>query len=109
MFTRYEQVIQEWQGNIWSPRQLRHRFAFGNAFIWPRVYLNSTETLTGATEMIVQSVAADGTSITFNDPVGSPTGSLFLGVENRSNGDVGWTPVIVSANGPIVIFGSFGA
>jgi len=83
--------------------------ASGNSFIWPRVYLNATETLVGATEMTVQSVAADGTSITFDDNVGFPTGSLFLGVENRNNGDVGWIAVTVAVSGPTVVFGSFGA
>lgn len=83
--------------------------ASGNGFIWPKVYLNATKTLAGATEMSVQSVAANGTSITFDDPVGFPTGSLFLGVENRDNGDVGWIPVTVTEGGPTVIFGSFGA
>ena len=83
--------------------------ASSDAFIWPRVYLNATKTLAGAVEMTVQSVDADGTSITFDDDVGFPTGSLFLGVENRNNGDVGWIPVTVFVNGPTVIFGSFGA
>lgn len=84
--------------------------AAGNSFIWPKVYLNTTETLSGATEMSVVSVETDGTGITFNDDAGAPTGSLFLGVENRVNGDVGWIPVTVAAAiGPIVLFGSFGA
>lgn len=72
--------------------------ATGSAFKWPKVYLNTTQTLVGATEMTVTSVAADGTSITFSDPSGAPTGSLFLGVENRNNGDVGWIAVTVTAS-----------
>jgi len=62
----------------------------------PRVYLNTSETLIGATEMTVTSFNAAGTSITFTDPVGSPTGSVFLGVENTSTGLVGWIAVTVN-------------
>ena len=52
----------------------------------PKVWLNSTATLSGATEMTVTSFNSAGTSITFTDPSGAPTGSLQLGVENRNNG-----------------------
>ena len=84
--------------------------AAGNSFIWPKVYLNTTETLVGATEMTISSVDIDGTSITFDDSVGPPVGSLFLGVENRVNGDVGWIAVTVTeAVGPTIVFGGFGA
>jgi len=85
--------------------------ASGDALLWPKVYLNDTETLIGATEMTVTAVASDGTSITFDDPPGTPFGAIFLGVENRRNGDVGWIAVTVSETdfGPTVIFGGFGA
>ena len=71
----------------------------GAAFIWPRVYLNTTQTLIGATEMTVTAANAAGTSITFDDPLGAPTGSLWLGVENQINGDVGWIAVTVTTSG----------
>lgn len=84
--------------------------AAGNSFIWPKVWLNTSETLIGATEMTISSVDIDGTSITFDDSVGPPVGSLFLGVENRANGDVGWIAVTVTESvGPTVVFGAFGA
>jgi hypothetical protein len=73
--------------------------AAGSSFIWPRVYLNTTQTLTGATELTVTSASADGTSITFDDPLGPPTGALFLGVENQNNGEVGWIAVTVTTSG----------
>jgi len=69
--------------------------ATGAAFIWPKVYLNTTEVLGGATEMTVTDANAAGTSITFDDPSGEPTGSIFLGVENRNNSEVGWIAVTV--------------
>ncbi len=73
--------------------------AAANAFIWPKVYLNTTETLIGATELAVTDASEDGTSITFDDAAGAPTGSLKLGVENRNIGFVGWIDVTVSAGG----------
>lgn len=84
--------------------------ASGNSFIWPKVWLNTSQTLSGATEMTISSVQADGTGITFDDSVGPPTGSIFLGVENRVNGDVGWIAVtITERTGPVIVFGGFGA
>ena len=85
--------------------------ASGNSFIWPKVWLNTSMSLSGATEMTVSAVEADGTNITFDDAVGAPVGSVFLGVENRANGDVGWIAVTVTAGptGPVVVFGGFGA
>lgn len=74
--------------------------AEGSAHLAPRVYLNTTQTLGGATEMTVTAHNIAGTSITFTDPVGAPTGALFLGVENRANGDVGWIAVTVNSTGP---------
>ena len=67
--------------------------ATGNAAIPPRVWLNSTQSLSGATEMTV--TAYSDTEITFTDPSGPPTGSLFIGVE-RSDGQVGWLAVTVN-------------
>jgi len=61
----------------------------------PRVWLNATETKSGATEMTVTAWSHTGDSITFTDPVGAPTGSLFLGVENVRNNDIGWIAVTV--------------
>ena len=84
--------------------------AVGNSFIWPKVWLNASQTLSGATEMQVTSVSSDGTSITFTDPVGGPTGAeLWLGVENRANSDIGWIQVTVTDGAPLVVFGGFGA
>ena len=64
----------------------------------PRVWLNSTQTLSGATAM--QVTAWSDTSITFTDPSGAPTGSLFLGVENMQDGggeaNTGWIAVTVN-------------
>ena len=61
----------------------------------PNVYLNTTETTAGATEMTV--TAWSSTSCTFDDPVGAPTGSLKLGLENTRNGAIGWIDVTVSS------------
>ena len=72
--------------------------ATGSSFLWPKVYLNTSETTVGATEMTVTAVSADGTSITFTDPAGAPTGSVFLGVVNQVNGDEAWTPVTVTVS-----------
>ncbi len=75
----------------------------GSAFIWPRVYLNTTETKTGADEMTVTAANAAGTSITFTDPSGGKTGSLKLGVENALD-LLGWIDVTVnSAGGGITV------
>ena len=71
---------------------------FGTA-IKPRVWLNTTQTKSGATQMTVTSWSADGTSITFTDPSGAPTGSLYLGVERVSDGALGWIAVEVTASG----------
>ena len=69
--------------------------------IMPTVWLNSTATLTGATQMTV--TAASPTSITFTDPLGSPTGSLQLGVTNENAGggeaNTGWIAVTVNQGG----------
>ena len=54
--------------------------------LFPRVYLNTTQTLAGATRMVVTAANGGGTSITFDDPIGAPTGSLWLGVENTEEG-----------------------
>ena len=64
----------------------------------PRVWLNTTETKTGADEMTVVTFNAAGTSLTFDDPAGGKTGSLKLGVENTENGDIGWIDVTVNAD-----------
>jgi hypothetical protein len=61
----------------------------------PRVWLNTTQTKAGATEMTVTAWNSAGTSITFTDPVGAPFGSLYLGVENVRNSDIGWIAVTV--------------
>lgn len=73
-------------------------------YMRPRVWLNTTQTLTGATEMTVTSFNEAGTSITFSDPSGAPTGSLFLGVENLKTGDVGWIAVTVNNNDKVLTF-----
>lgn len=65
----------------------------------PRVWLNTTETKTGATEMTVTAWNTAGTSITFTDPSGAPTGSLKLGVENTTDGTIGWIDVTVNTAG----------
>ena len=77
--------------------------ASGSAFIWPRVYLNTTETKSGATEMTVTAANAAGTSITFTDPAGAPTGSLKLGVERQDNDQIGWIDVTVNTAGADLI------
>lgn len=67
----------------------------------PRVYLNTTQTKVGATELAVQSYNDAGTSLTFNDPQGTgPTGSVFLGIENTSTHFIDWQAVTVNT-GPI--------
>jgi hypothetical protein len=67
----------------------------------PRVYLNTTQTKAGATELAVQSYNDAGTSLTFNDPQGTgPTGSAFLGIENTSTHFIDWQAVTVNT-GPI--------
>ena len=75
--------------------------ATGTASIGPKVHLNTTQTLTAATEMNVTSYSQDGTSITFTDPAGAPTGSLNLGVENRNLGggdaNTAWIAVTVNS------------
>ncbi len=70
----------------------------GAAHVWPRVYLNTTETKAGADEMTVTAANAAGTSITFDDPAGGKTGSLKLGVENAFD-LIGWIDVTVNAAG----------
>ena len=63
----------------------------------PRVYLNTTQTKVGATELAVQSYNDAGTSLTFNDPQGTgPTGSVFLGIENTSTHFIDWQAVTVN-------------
>jgi hypothetical protein len=63
----------------------------------PRVYLNTTQTKAGATELAVQSYNDAGTSLTFNDPQGTgPTGSAFLGIENTSTRFIDWQAVTVN-------------
>ena len=62
----------------------------------PRVWLNTTQSKSGADEMTVTSYNYAGTSITFSDPSGGKTGNLFLGVENLSTGQIGWIPVVVT-------------
>ncbi len=75
----------------------------------PRVWLNTTETKVGATEMTVESYSLDGTSITFTDPAGAPTGSLKLGVERTSDGLLGWIDVTVNAGGTLFFQTNTGA
>ena len=69
----------------------------------PKVWLNTTQVLAGATEMTVTSFNGAGTLITFTDPIGAPTGSLFLGVENKNAGggdsNTGWIAVTVNIAG----------
>ena len=66
----------------------------------PRVWLNSTPDLTGSpTAMTVTSYNDAGTSITFSDPSGAPTGSLYLIVENVSTGEIGSIAVTVTETG----------
>lgn len=62
----------------------------------PRVYLNTTETKSGANEMTVTSYNLAGTSITFTDPAGGLSGSLKLGVENIRSQTIGWIDVTVN-------------
>ena len=63
----------------------------------PKVWLNTTPSLTGATEMTV--TAWSDTSITFDDAVGAPTGDIWLGVENRTTNEQRWIEVTVNAAG----------
>ena len=65
----------------------------------PKVWLNATQTKSGADEMTVTSYNIAGTSITFTDPAGGQTGSLKLGVEDIGSGLIGWIDVTVSAAG----------
>jgi len=69
----------------------------------PFVWLNSSPLLSGATKMTVTDFNQAGTSVTFTDPSGAPTGSLYLGVENRNAGggesNTGWIAVTVTATG----------
>ncbi len=67
----------------------------GASHIWPRVYLNTSETKAGATEMTVTAANAAGTSITFTDPEGAPIGALFLGVERQRDDKIAWIAVTV--------------
>jgi len=71
----------------------------GSSHIAPRVFLNTTPVLGGATEMVVTASSADGTSVTFDDAVGAPTGALWLGVQNQGTGLTGWIEVTVNAAG----------
>ena len=73
--------------------------ATGAALLFPRVFLNTTETKAGATEMTVTAANAAGTSATFTDPSGAPTGSLKLGLENPVSDLIGWIDVTVNAGG----------
>jgi len=72
-------------------------------YLGPKVWLNSTATLTGATAMTVTAWSLDGTSVTFSDPQDAQTGSLWLGVENVQAGggeaNTGWIAVTVTASG----------
>ena len=74
--------------------------ASGTVVLAPRVWLNATETLSGATQMTLTAYNLAGTSATFTDPVGAPTGALFLGVENQERGggeaNTGWIAVTVN-------------
>jgi hypothetical protein len=68
----------------------------GNALVNPpKVWLNNTQTTVGADQMVV--TAYSDTSITFDDPSGGKTGSLFLGVERYSDGEIGWIAVTVNS------------
>lgn len=68
----------------------------------PRVWLNTGQTKAGATEMTVTAFNLAGTSITFDDPGGAPTGSLFLGVENTGSDEIGWIPVTVNGGADVL-------
>jgi len=76
--------------------------AVGVVNLAPKVWLNTTQTISGATEMTVTAWNLAGTSITFTDPSGPPIGSLYLGVENRNLGggdsNTGWIAVTVVAS-----------
>jgi hypothetical protein len=73
--------------------------ASGSGFLWPKAYLNTTQTLVSAEEMTVVAATSDGTSLTFHDPIESPgiSGSVWFGVENRNDSNVGWRAVTVTA------------
>lgn len=62
----------------------------------PRVYLNTTQTKAGATELPLVSYNDAGTSLTFQDPLGPPYGPLFLGIENTSTHFIDWQAVTVT-------------
>lgn len=79
--------------------------ASGQAQFPPRVWLNTQQTKTGADEMTVTAYNEAGTSITFSDPPGGKTGSLFLGVEDN-NGNLGWIAVTVNTAGVKTASGS---
>ena len=74
--------------------------ALGVCNLAPRVWLNATQTLSGATAMTLTANNLAGTSLTFTDPAGSPTGAQFLGIENRNLGggeaNTGWIAVTVN-------------
>ena len=71
--------------------------ASGEAHKAPKVYLNTTPVFNGSeVEMTVTAWNEAGTSITFNDAPGDPTGSVYLAVENRESGDFDWIPVTVN-------------
>ncbi len=76
--------------------------ASGGAFLWPKVYLNTTATKAGADIMTVTAANSAGTSATFTDPAGGKTGSLWLGVENQANDDIAWIGVTVTTTTKIV-------
>ncbi len=67
----------------------------GTAFLRPWVFLNTSQTLVGATRLEVTAASPDGTSVTFNDSLEGLFGPLFLGVQNRNTLEVGWLPVTV--------------
>ena len=65
----------------------------------PRVWLNATQTKSGAEECTVTAWNAAGTSVTVTIPGSATTGSRQLGVENTETGEIGWIAVTVNASG----------
>ena len=78
--------------------------ASGTAVILPKVWLNTSESKSGADQMTVVSANEAGTQVVFDDPSGGKTGSLYLGVE-RYDGEIGWIAVNVGEAGNITAYG----